>query len=385
MDEARLLSLLRLLLVPGMHATAATRLLKGFDDDPARVLRAHHGALAAVRGVGPALAAAVRQACPSLEDARTERSRACDLGLTLLGPADAAYPKPLRHAWDPPALLYVRGGWIERDVAAVAIVGARRCTPYGRTQARRLGRELAATGLAVVSGLARGVDTAAHEGALESGRGRTVAVMGSGLARPYPAENRDLLRRVAERGAVVSAFPLDAPPLPHHFPQRNRILASLALGTVVIEAGARSGSLITARLALEAGRDVMVVPGPVDDPLSLGGHRLLRDGAAPVRSAAEIREVLGFEDEAPPNDGQLAAAPDAVTPGAAAPDAIVCDDSLPAGDAGVVLRAITARARDANGLVVETGLDVMRIRSALVDLELDGRVRAFPGGYWGRT
>jgi DNA processing protein len=292
-----------------------------------------------------------------------EARRAGDLGISLVGPGDEGYPSPLVHAWDPPPLLYARGTWTPRDAAAVSLVGARRCTLYGRTQARRLAADLALRRLTVVSGLARGVDTAAHEGALEPGAGRTVAVLGSGLARPYPRENLDLLTRVAERGAVLSAFPLDAAPLPHHFPHRNRIIASLALGTVVVEAGARSGSLITARLALEAGRDVMVIPGPVDDPLSLGGHRLLRDGAAPVRNAEEVLEVLGMDSDDVPVDAG---------PG-------------PDGDAGVVLGALEGPARDTDTLVQSTGLDVARVRTALVELELEGTVRSFPGGFWGRA
>ncbi len=363
MDEARLRPLLRLLLVPGMHATAAARLLRRHGDDPGRVLASPMAVLASTKGVGPALAAAVRHGAPPMASALEEERRSRDMGLSLVGPGDAGYPSALIHAWDPPPLLYAKGEWLQRDGAAVALVGARRCSLYGRTQARRLASDLAARRLTVVSGLARGVDTAAHEGALEPGAGRTVAVLGSGLARPYPRENVDLLARVAERGAVLSAFPLDAAPLPHHFPHRNRIIASLALGTVVVEAGARSGSLITARLALEAGRDVMVIPGPVDDPLSLGGHRLLRDGAAPVRDAVEVLEALGMDAEDVPADG---------------------GGSSPEGDAGAVLDALSGPARDTDTLVRATGLDVARVRTALIELELGGSVRSFPGGFWGR-
>jgi DNA processing protein len=172
-------------------------------------------------------------------------------------------------------------------------VGARRCTAYGRRLARRFGAALARGGAVVVGGLARGIDSAAHRGALEAG-GATIAVLGSGLDRVYPPEHDGLAAAIAEEGAVISEFPLGAPPRRHHFPRRNRIIAGLAYGVVVVEAALRSGSLITAMLALEAGREVFALPGPVDSDLSRGTHRLLREGASLVEEPAEILEDLGL-------------------------------------------------------------------------------------------
>ncbi len=369
MDPTRLLPLLRLLLVPGMGSAAAARLLRRHGDDPARVLAARRESLACIPGVGPALADAVAAAAPPREEAAREAARARDLGIDLVGPGDAGYPGPLLQSYDPPPVLYARGRWLPGDVLAAAVVGARRATPYGVVQAGRFARGIAAAGVTVVSGLARGVDTAAHEGALSVGGGRTVAVLGSGFSRPYPAENVPLLEAVAARGVVFSEFPLDAPPLPHHFPRRNRVLAALALGTVVVEAGERSGALITAWLALECGREVMAVPGRVDSEASRGCHRLLREGAALVETPADVLAALG-----------LPATPAAVPPAPTRPG------GGPEGGGGEedAVRVLTALRRgevlDADGLTRATGLPAAAVRAALVDLEIEGRVRAFPGG-----
>ena len=195
---------------------------------------------------------------------------------------DAAYPPLLREIYDPPLVLYVSGRPETLAGPAVAIVGARRPTPYGRAVARRLAGDLASRGLVVVSGLARGIDTCAHSGAVEAG-GRTVAVLGSGLDEIYPPENRDLAAKVGETGAVVTELPLGAPPLGFHFPLRNRIISGLATGLVVVEAARQSGSLITARLALEENREVMAVPGNVTSGLSEGTNGLIRSGRAARR------------------------------------------------------------------------------------------------------
>jgi DNA processing protein len=366
-DPARLLPLLRLLLVPGMDGAAAARLLRRFGDEAGRVLAASRDELARVPGVGPALAAAVAAGAPSTEAAAREAARARDLGIALVGPGDADYPTPLRAAFDPPPLLYAAGEWRRDDLLAVAVVGARRATPYGVVTAGRLARGLAGRGVTVVSGLARGVDTAAHEACLAAG-GRTLAVMGSGHARPYPSENLPLLRAAARSGAALSEFPLDAPPLPHHFPRRNRVLAALALGTVVVEAGEKSGSLITASLALEMGKEVMAVPGRVDAPLSRGVHRLLREGAALVEGVDDIFEALGLEAPAAPPAEAGGAAAEAGSPAAR------------------VLAALSdGGERDADELSRVTGLPAEAVRAALADLEIEGAVRAFPGGSFARA
>ncbi len=378
MDEARLRPLLRLLLAPGMHSAAAARLLARFGDDPERVLAAEAGDLARVDGVGPALAAAVAHAAATTDEADREAARCRDLGLSLLGPGDEGYPLPLLHTYDPPPLLYVRGEWREEDAVAVSVVGARRASPYGVVQAGRFAKGLAGLGVTVASGMARGVDTAAHRGALEAGGGRTVAVLGSGHARPYPAENRGLMEQAAARGAVLSEFPLDAPPLPHHFPMRNRVIAALGLGTIVVEASEKSGSLITARLAADAGRQVMAVPGRVDWPLCRGTHRLLKEGAALVEGPEDVLEALGIEIPGPtdPSAGAASFRVGGDSPGAPPPE-------------GVAARILAALRGgdplDADALAAAAGVPAGEARAALVDLELEGRVRVFPGGRYARA
>jgi DNA processing protein len=209
---------------------------------------------------------------------RDEIERARRKGVEVLTPADPAYPPLLKGSADPPGALYLRGSLEADDRLAVAVVGARRATPYGLDLAAKLGRDLAARGFTVVSGLARGIDAAAHRGALEGG-GRTLAVLGSGVDRIYPEEHEALAQSIAARGAVISEMPLGTAPLAKHFPQRNRVIASLGWGTVVVEAARDSGSLITANLALQEGRLVFAVPGLVGEPNAEGTNALLRAGA----------------------------------------------------------------------------------------------------------
>jgi len=208
------------------------------------------------------------------------------LGYTLITFDDPIYPRLLREIVEPPPVLYCRGQAEILDWAAVAVVGSRRPSGYGRMMALKLSEELASCGLVVVSGLARGVDTLAHRGALRSGR--TVAVLGSGLENIYPQENRMLAEKIAESGAVVSEFPLDSGPLGFHFPLRNRIISGLSLACLVVEAGLKSGALITARLAADQGREVLAIPGPVDSELSRGTNFLIKHGARLAESAEDV-------------------------------------------------------------------------------------------------
>lgn len=220
--------------------------------------------------------------------AAREAERVGALGGWILVRGELGYPDALETIADAPTVLYGRGTLPETACAAIAIVGARRASRYGLAQAERFAYLLGALGAVVVSGLARGIDAAAHTGCLEAG-GSTVAVLGSGLDVVYPREHGALARRIAEHGgAVVSEFPLGTPPLPWHFPRRNRIIAGLAAGVVVVEAAAKSGSLVTARLALDAGREVMAMPGPIDAPGSAGPHQLIRDGAILVGGIDDV-------------------------------------------------------------------------------------------------
>jgi DNA processing protein len=275
----------------------------------------------------------------------------------IVGWDEPDFPRLLRRIFDPPPVLYLRGSLDgEEDERSVAVVGARAATPTGLALARAMARDLAAAGATIVSGLARGIDTAAHQGALDAG-GRTVAVLGCGIDRVYPAENAALARRIAERGAIVSEFPLGTPPLPPHFPRRNRVIAGWSRGVVVVEAARRSGALNTAHTAVDEGRDVMAVPGHPSAPSCEGTNQLLRDGAVLVRDAGDVAEELGFEI-AP-------AVPEAVADpllNALRPDAPLSLDDL--------------RAR--------SGLETPDLLARLSQLELRDEVRRLPGSLFVR-
>ena len=231
-------------------------------------------------------------------DAVLDRLRQlCITPLTLLDPA---YPENLRHVADPPPVLFTRGRIVAADATAVALVGTRRATPYGRAVAETLARDLARSGVTVVSGLAKGVDTVAHHAALNAG-GRTIAVLGNGLDQVYPASNASLAQKIVQddAGALVSEFAPGIPPDAVNFPRRNRIISGLSALTVIIEAGERSGALITADFALEQGRDVLTVPGSIFSPGSAGTNQLLKQGATPVTCAEDILEILGATQSSP--------------------------------------------------------------------------------------
>lgn len=262
---------------------------------PAAACEASADLLANIEGIGLAksrkIAASLRRAA-ALADEELERGRA--RGVSLLSPDDEPYPLLLRSIPDPPLVLYVRGSLEARDLMSVAIVGSRRCSFYGREQAERFGALLGGAGITVVSGGARGVDSAAHRGALSHPQGRTLAVLGSGVDVPYPPENAPLFNQIAERGAVISEYPLGASPARENFPRRNRIVSGLSRGVLIVEADERSGALITARQAGEDhGRVVFALPGRVDNPLSTGPHQLIRDGATLVTKLEDILEALG--------------------------------------------------------------------------------------------
>jgi len=278
-------------------------------------------------------------------------------GVRFVGRGDAAFPRLLRELHDPPPGLFVRGAADVALLAApgVAIVGARACSSYGSQVARLLGCELAAAGLTVISGLARGVDGEAHRGALEAG-GVTVAVLGCGIERDYPAAHAQLAARICERGLIVSEYAPGIEPAPWRFPARNRIIAGLAVATVVVEARERSGALITADFALEAGREVFAVPGEITASLSVGTNALLRLGATPLTASADVLEALGIE---PP---------------------VVSVPKL-GGSATRVLSVLTAEAAGVDELVGATGLDAAAVATALAELELAGAVAEADGLY----
>lgn len=259
---------------------------------PERVLAASSEALASVEGVSERLAAAI-QGQPLTNAVQKELEEIGRSDYSVVTMNDPGYPDLLLQIPDPPPFLYVHGTLGDCS-CCIAVVGARNATAYGRYTAEKLCREMAEAGVTIVSGLARGIDTAAHRGALAAG-GRTIAVLGTGLARIYPEANRELVRRIAASGAVITEFPLKAGPDAHHFPVRNRIISGISLGTVVIEAARKSGSLITARLSAEQNREVFAVPGNVHSAKSAGTHFLIKQGAKLVETAADIFEELPEE------------------------------------------------------------------------------------------
>lgn len=274
---------LALSLVPGVGTTLFVRLLARFAT-PARVLAASEHELLEV--VGPKLAQRIRAYRETVDVQAQERALE-QYNAQLVTMDDPSYPAHLAEIYDPPLALFVRGAIHESDEHAVAIVGTRTPSTYGYKMAERLGEQLAARGITVVSGMANGIDTAAHEGALRSG-GRTIAVLGCGVDIVYPAENAALMHRIAQQGAVVSTFPMGVKPSKGHFPYRNRVISGMSLGVIVVEAPPGSGSLITARIASEQGREIFAVPGHAGDRNALGPHSLLREGAKLVESIDDI-------------------------------------------------------------------------------------------------
>ncbi len=278
-------ALLALNLLPEVGSVGVRRLLDQFGDAPA-ILRAPERALMEVERIGPKVAGLITR-WEKHVDLAGELKRIRDFGCTLLTREDNLYPPLLREIYDPPIVLYVRGKLEERDRHAIAMVGTRQSTMYGREACGRLSGQLAASGITVVSGGARGIDTAAHEAALRAG-GRTVAVLGTGMDIVYPAENIELFKRIAESGAVITQFPFGRRGDKQSFPIRNRIVAGMTQGTVVIEANRASGALITANLAAEYGRTVYAVPGQINSPRSAGCHGLIKDGAQLCESAEDV-------------------------------------------------------------------------------------------------
>jgi DNA processing protein len=289
-------------------------------------------------------------------------------GSLLLPATSGEYPRLLRESPDAPAVLYVRGDIGVLDSPQLAMVGSRNPTAGGKSTAREFAAWFARAGLTITSGLAIGIDTACHEGAL-AGNGGTVAVLGCGLDRVYPPENRELADRIAVAGAVISEFPPGSEPLPACFPQRNRIIAGLSHGTLVIEAAQRSGSLITARLAGVAGREVFAIPGSIHNPLARGCHQLIRQGAKLVERPEDVLCELKIS---------LAAQLVAPTPGCGAPNRALDKEYK------ILLDALAFEPASVDSLIERTGMNSESIASMLLILELDGHVAPHPGGRYSR-
>jgi DNA processing protein len=360
-DRDELGAWLRLLEAPGLGRESARKLLAAFGS-PQAVIEAPRAARREV--VGPAQDAALHEPAERVDAllAATQAWLEADApeprAIITLG--DPRYPRALLAGADPPLLLHAQGRFELLQADALAVVGSRNPTPQGSANARSFSAHLSAAGYTVVSGLALGIDAAAHTGGLE-GAASTIAVVGTGLDRVYPRRNLSLAHRIAQLGLIVSEYALGTPPLPQHFPLRNRIIAGLSRGTLVVEAALQSGSLITARLANEAGRDVFAIPGSIHSPLARGCHALIKQGAKLVETAQDILEELH-----PP-----ALAVRAASASRADGDADAASDPL--------LSALGFDPVSLDALVARTGLPAAELQARLLGLELDGRIARLPG------
>ena len=375
MDAQELSAWLRLALTPGVGNSTARKLLAAFGSAPAifeqssaTLTQQLNGKLAsALRSEPPELAAQLQTTLDWLQGADDRR-------VAVLG--DAAYPAPLLDIEDPPLMLYMLGSLVaSTDLASktiaksLAIVGSRNPTPQGQSNARQFAKAFGGAGICVVSGLALGIDGAAHDGALLGG-GTTIAVVGTGLDRVYPKKHLELAHRIARCGMMISEFPLGTPPLTANFPKRNRIISGLSRGTLVVEAALQSGSLITARLAAEQGKEVFAIPGSIHSPQSRGCHALIKQGAKLVELAQDVLEELG------PGFACLTNAPGANDSLESAPSDPAQNDPL--------LEALGFDATSLDALQARTGLDTARLQARLLELELDGQVARLPGGLFQR-
>lgn len=391
MDPEELPHWLRLELTPGVGPLTTCRLLKAFGAADA-VFEQSRDALSDV--VGPALAQALQQAPPEWASVTANAQAWLNKGRNepwrrrVLGWADAEYPAPLLELHDPPPLLWVTQARAMPPLAwpvlwshALAVVGSRNPSAQGTLNAQALARTLADAGCTIVSGLALGIDTAAHRGALASALPwATVAVVGTGLDRVYPRQNAELARAIAQRGLLMSEFMPGTPPLPAHFPRRNRLIAALSRGTLVVEAALGSGSLITAKLAADMGRDVFAVPGSIHSTTARGCHALIREGAQLVEQAQDILEVLpgpAHSSEGPRHGGRS----DEASPDAAAHQGASADPpGQPPRLWTALLDALGHDPADLDSLCSRTGLPVTTLQVTLLELELAGRLARLEGG-----
>jgi DNA processing protein len=376
MDREELAGWLRLALTPGVGNGGARRLLAAFGL-PGRIFSQPTEALHQL--VGAAQAQALHMEPPQLAsqvEATLQWLEAGPRGLRrVVTLGDDAYPAALLNTADPPLMLYLLGQGVPKWPDAIAVVGSRNPTPQGLVNARRFSECFVQSGLTVISGLALGVDAAAHEGALDAASEDmlpTIAVVGTGLDQAYPSRNAGLSRRIVERGLLVSEYPLGTPPLAANFPKRNRIIAALSLGTVVVEAALKSGSLITASQALEQGKDVFAIPGSIHSPQSRGCHALLKQGAKLVETAQDVLEEL-------PSLKSRAAAQ------RVSDAAHGTADSEPAPMEDALLGALGFDPVSLDSLVARTGIPASHLQARLLELELQGELSRLPGGLFQRV
>ncbi len=362
---------LALNLLPRIGPVRVRRLLKEFSA-PEKILTASTDLLQKIPGIGKEMAAQITN-WESHIDLEEEKRRMKDRNISALTIDDEGYPPALREIHDPPFLLYIKGEITKADAAGIGIVGSRRMTHYGKEQAHKLSYQLAKAGFCILSGLARGIDTAAHEAALAAG-GRTIAVLGSGIGHLYPPENEELADRIAENGAVISEFPVLYVPDKQSFPLRNRIVAGMSQGLLVVEAPARSGSLITANQALEQGRSVFAVPGPINRPNSEGCHRLIRSGATLICHAQDVIDELESEIQSL----GLQFHEETTAEETARPGIILTDAERQ------ILAAMEGVENTIDGLAEATKLPAGMISAQLLHLEMKTLVKQLPGKYFAK-
>ena len=361
-------ALIALNLTPGIGTRTIDKLLQAVEH-PSELCDMRAPAIRERTGLPTSKAVAVAQSLDG-KAVKEELARAAQEGVSVISRADPGYPEPLLRMTDPPIVLYIKGEYRPTDGVALAVVGARRASHFGIQTATRLAGKLATIGFTIVSGLARGIDAAAHRGALAAG-GRTIAVCGAGLATIYPSEHEDLAGQVGRNGALISEFPMEFPVRADNFPRRNRIISGLCLGVVVVEASKRSGSLITARLAGEQGKEVFAVPGRAGNPLSQGAHRLIKDGAKLVDDVDDVLEEFP----------EVAAA-------LLRPRGEALEGSEPTDELGETERAILEALDDdpahPETLAARTQKPIRDVLAALSKLSLLKLATALPGGTWVR-
>lgn len=352
---------LALNLLPQVGPVRVRKLLQHLGS-PERILTAKSSEIVQIDGFGITQAEAIAS-WENQIDLADELKKIRDRELTLLTQEDELYPPLLREIHDPPVILYVWGQLTKRDHNAIGIVGSRHATNYGLSATKKLGFQIAYAGYTVVSGLARGIDTTAHEAALAA-KGRTIAIIGSGIGKLYPPENMALAERIAQNGAVISEYPVDRIADKQTFPYRNRVVSGWSCGLIVVEAPARSGSLITAQQAAEQGRTVYAVPGPIDKPTSAGCNRLIQQGAKLIMDGADVLDDL-------------------MTLFPTAPSAPKVEESKPVAtltlDEEILYKAIGTDEAHINDIVAGSGLTTATVNATLMRLEMKRLIRALPG------
>jgi len=369
---------LKLIRAKGIGPATFTRLIKHFGS-PDAVLGTSVRQLTHIEGIGLKSAEQIARTRHKF-DTEAELKLADKLNVTILHLNDSRYPPVLKKIYDPPPVIYLKGNFNKNDNLCIAIVGSRRCSLYGREQASRLAYLLASAGFNICSGMARGIDSAAHHGAL-SAKGRTIAVQGCGLAKIFPPENEKLFSHISKSGCCISELPLNYGPLPENFPPRNRIIAGLSLATIVIEAPLRSGALITARAALENNREVMAVPGKIDSPLSKGAHQLIKHGAQLVESIEDVLEALGYIGEQLMEHGTAAAndATQKVKSPLFAPQKLNLSP-----DEKSIRDYLTKEPIHIEQIIAQTDLSPGQINAALISLQLKGLVNSHPANFFSK-